>query len=507
MLRSGLFVFGGKSEILSRIRSERRINAKIPEPNENVTMTMGNKVLVDSVFADTGLNAFLNGLKRTQGDNVSDEVAALVSNSIEMTGISINRLDRMLVSPAIRKEYGLGADVRSIYRTVERIGKNSDAIVRYLGNVLKERYGVTMNAVFMDWTSMYFETPAKGIVRFGYSRDHRPDRPQVNVGLSIDRDSGMPIGLTVMPGNVLDVTHFRETLDQIRSLLPDDTMVVFDNGAYSKDNAAFLDKEGFGFVTRLQMNASDDKFVRTHRDSWTELDDGMSFMSIRGNLDRTRFIFRSEKRKNEILDGYRRKAERDYDDMVNIRSSIDKKKKPRKKYRTSNCFVDTRLSYVFPLAGRTREEAVDEAVRHMTSGREGLFVLLTNRSLTSSETLELYRSRNVAESSFRDLKHGIDWRPARCTSSDAVRGRILISFLALFCMSMLRFLYPEFRTKTAESITEELSSFALTVETLRDGAKRRIWSNFSAIIMRISGRKHPVSAPKVPEQASLRVFG
>jgi transposase len=492
---------------LAEKRIKRMIRAKMPEPNNNVTMTMGNKILTDAIFADTGLNVFLNGLKREQGDSVSDEVAALVSNSIEMTGISINRLDRMLESDTVRDEYGLKGDARSVYRTVERIGRNNDLIVQYLGNVLKERYGVTMSTVFMDWTSMYFETAAKGIVRFGYSRDHRPDRPQVTVGLSIDKDSGMPVGLTVMPGNVLDVTHFPETMRQIMPLLPDDAMVVFDNGAYSKDNAAFLDKEGFGFVTRLQMNASDDKFIRTHSDAWIESDNGMLYMPIRGNLDRMRFIFRSEKRKKEILDGYRRKAERDYDEMTELRAAVDKKKRPRKKHRNSNCFVDTRLSYMFPLDRMTKEDAVEYAVNNMISGREGLFVLLTNRSLTASETLELYRSRNAAESSFRDLKHGIDWRPARCTSPYAVRGRILISFLALFCISMLRFLYPEFKTKTAESISEELGSFSLTVETERNGTKRRIWSNFSVIIVRIGGRKRPVWAPSVPKQASLGIFG
>lgn len=69
------------------------------------------------------------------------------------------------------------------------------------------------------------------------------------VGLSVDYASGTPVGLTVMPGNV---THFKETFKQIRSLLPDDAMIVFDNGAYSMENSALLDKEGFGFVTRCR---------------------------------------------------------------------------------------------------------------------------------------------------------------------------------------------------------------------------------------------------------------
>jgi len=48
----------------------------------------------------------------------------------------------------------------------------------------------------------------------------------------------------------------------------------------------------------------------------------------------------------------------------------------------------------------------------------------------------------------------------------------------LFCMSMIRFLYPEFRSKTAESISEELSSFSLTVLVADGEQKRRVFSNF-----------------------------
>ena len=98
--------------------------------------------------------------------------------------------------------------------------------------------------------------------------------------------------------------------------------------------------------------------------------------------------------------------------MQTIRKNIDSGKRPRKKYRNSNCFVDTRLSYLFPLNGQEREEAAGRAVNGMMTGREGLFVFVSNRPLTASEILGLYRSRNDIETMFRDLKHGIDWRPA-----------------------------------------------------------------------------------------------
>ena len=429
------------------VQKRRNINIRIPEPNDNISMTMGNKVIVDAVFSDIGLDAFLDDLKRNQGEKVSNEIKALVSNSIEMTGISVNRLDRMMEKKEFRTEYGLGSGAaRSVYRTVERVGGHSDEIVQFLGKRLKQAYGVGMETVFIDWTSMYFEAPQNDFIKVGYSRDHRPDRPQVTAGLAMDRDSGMPIGLTVNPGNIMDVTHFEDSFQQIKPLLRKDSMIVFDNGAYSRDNAAILDRAGLGFVTRQQINTTDDLFAHVHRNDWIPIDDRISYLFREGNLKRRRYMFKNEKLKADIMYRYRCKAEHDYEEMEEMKAALNTGKRPRKKHRNSNCFVDTRLSYQFPLIGRTREEAIDEAVRRMVTGREGLFVLITNRPLTAEETLKYYRDRNAVETAFRDLKHGIDWRPARCTKEESIRGRILISFLALFCMSMIRFLYPQFRS-------------------------------------------------------------
>ena len=180
-------------------------------------MPMGAKMLTEAVFRDTGLDVLLDSMKRDQGAAVSGETVALVANSLETTGISVNRIDAILDNEDVRAEYGLGAtSPKSLYRTVERLGRNVDMIVSHLGRQLTTRYGVTLGNVLMDWTSMYFEAPDKGtVVRFGHIRDHRPDRPQVVVGLFVDQAKGMSVGLTVMPGNILDVTNFEETFRQL----------------------------------------------------------------------------------------------------------------------------------------------------------------------------------------------------------------------------------------------------------------------------------------------------
>jgi transposase len=60
--------------------------------------------------------------------------------------------------------------------------------------------------VFYDLTSTYFE---------GHSRDHRPDRPQVEIGLLVNRD-GIPISHTVFDGNLKDSTTLPQVVEQMR---------------------------------------------------------------------------------------------------------------------------------------------------------------------------------------------------------------------------------------------------------------------------------------------------
>jgi len=62
------------------------------------------------------------------------------------------------------------------------IGKAETAILLKLGL----EYGIGPEAIVWDATSTYFEGESNSLIRHGYSRDHRPDRPQVNVDLFLD---------------------------------------------------------------------------------------------------------------------------------------------------------------------------------------------------------------------------------------------------------------------------------------------------------------------------------
>jgi len=76
-----------------------------------------------------------------------------------------------------------------------------------------------VDVVFFDTTSTYFEIDVddpvdddedqdadeRGLRRLGHSKDHRPDLPQVVIGLAVTRE-GIPVRCWVWPGNTNDQT-------------------------------------------------------------------------------------------------------------------------------------------------------------------------------------------------------------------------------------------------------------------------------------------------------------
>ena len=73
-----------------------------------------------------------------------------------------------------------------------------------------------VSLVLYDLTSVYFEGNGPvGISRYGHSRDHRSDRPQVMLAVATDAQ-GVPLHLEVLRGNRGDTTTLQGLLATLR---------------------------------------------------------------------------------------------------------------------------------------------------------------------------------------------------------------------------------------------------------------------------------------------------
>jgi hypothetical protein len=95
---------------------------------------------------------------------------------------------------------GLGTvPARELYATLDWLGREQP----FIENTLARRHLRDGALLLYDVTSTYLEGRHCELARYGYSRDHRRDRPQLVIGLLCASD-GCPVAVEVFEGNTAD---------------------------------------------------------------------------------------------------------------------------------------------------------------------------------------------------------------------------------------------------------------------------------------------------------------
>src|SRR5271167_659860 len=86
----------------------------------------------------------------------------------------------------------------------------------------RDLFNANFDVLLYDLTSTYFEINASEVAegdkrRHGYSRDKRPDCPQVVIALVVTTD-GLPLAYEVLAGNTADKTTLPLFLEKIQSM-------------------------------------------------------------------------------------------------------------------------------------------------------------------------------------------------------------------------------------------------------------------------------------------------
>lgn len=99
-----------------------------------------------------------------------------------------------------------------------------------------------IDLVFFDTASLYFDGPGgQELGRHGKSEDHRPDLPQMVVGLVLGLD-GWPLCCELWPGNTGDVTTLRVVVNRLRQQFRVRRVcIVADRGMISADTISALE--------------------------------------------------------------------------------------------------------------------------------------------------------------------------------------------------------------------------------------------------------------------------
>ena len=115
-------------------------------------------------------------------------------------------------------DFGL-AESHKLYACHDLLLQHKEALFSHLMARWRDLFDADFDVLLYDLTSTYFEINASDMAegdkrRHGYSRDKRPDCPQVVIALVVTPD-GLPLAYEVLPGNTADCTTLRLFLSRI----------------------------------------------------------------------------------------------------------------------------------------------------------------------------------------------------------------------------------------------------------------------------------------------------
>jgi len=112
------------------------------------------------------------------------------------------------------------AEIHKLYATLDQVLPLQEKLFDHLRERWRDLFGAQYEVLLYDLTSTYFETdtPADPADprRHGYSRDHRPDCPQVVIALVVTPE-GFPLAYEVLPGHTADNTTLSGFLQKIEA--------------------------------------------------------------------------------------------------------------------------------------------------------------------------------------------------------------------------------------------------------------------------------------------------
>lgn len=337
-----------------------------------------------------------------------------------------------------------------LYRALDALLPHKDALCRHLQDRYGELFGETFDFLFYDITSTYFEGTALGNpqAKRGYSRDSRPDCPQVCIGLVTSKE-GLPLAFEVFDGNRPDVTTTEEMVEVMESKYGKATRIwVMDRGMVSEENIAFMQERGAKYIVgtpKTMLRKFEQELLAK---DWEEVQPGVEVKICASPeaKDETFVLCRSEGRKDKeaaILNRFIARLEAGLNKLREQAAQGRLTDMQRAGRRIGRLLErNSRAASLFDVtvteieAGKDRRLSVkitkNEDRYQWTLQSGGNYLLRTNWKEADPKTVwKRYIQLTEVEDAFRTEKHDLGMRPIYHHKKDRSQAHILVCFLSL----------------------------------------------------------------------------
>ncbi len=346
---------------------------------------------------------------------------------------------------------GLGElDEDACYRAMDWLLEVHDELAEQVYFQTADLLNLEVDLLFFDTTSTYFEreqaeadvqdengeviTPA--FRTRGHSKDHRPDLPQVVIGMAVTR-TGIPIRVWCWPGNTNDSELIRQVKDELRAWKLGRVVWVADRGFASAENRRYLQRSGGHYILGEKLRGN-------NKEASAALSRQGRYHLVAGNLRVKEVIIDDGTMRDRFVvchnpeEAVRDKAVREaliaqIGDAITGSDALDD---------TARTKLAVELSAKRGLKRFLRQTKtgllrVDRAAIAAEARLDGKFLLRTSDPTLSVEDIALgYKQLLEIERGWRDMKTTLDLRPVRHRKEDRIRAHVILCWLALLLIRL-----------------------------------------------------------------------
>jgi len=355
--------------------------------------------------------------------------------------------------------------------------------------------------VLFDLSSSYFEGRCCELAEFGYSRDHRGDRKQVNYGLYCTTD-GTPVGVEVLAGNESDRIAFPLAVERVQKDFNHQNVIfIGDRGMISgKAIDEYLrDEEGADWITALN-STSIAKLERCESIQLTFFDEcdlasitHPDYPDERLVVCRNPDLAKRRAKKREALLQATEKL------LAEIIKKIERKNKPLRGkdaigVEVGKIINKKKMAKHFNLTIEDDAFAFDRNEEKICAeaATDGLYIIRSSvdkTRMTDRELVANYKNLEMVERAFRSLKSiDLNVRPIYHHLDDRVRAHIFICMLAYH-------IEHHMRCKLAPLLfVDEQKETAAERDSVVESVRRSESAKEKDQIRRTTDRQYPISS-------------
>ena len=351
-----------------------------------------------------------------------------------------------------------------------------------------------------DITSTYFEGIQNELAAFGYNRDKKTGKKQINIGLLTDSD-GFPLKVEVFKGNINDHLTVSKQIKSIKRMFGNEQVIfVGDRGMkirYNLQEMEEADREGIDYITGLTHseieNLLENNIIQLNLFS-------KDLAEVEYNGERYILSVNAELQKKDLA--YLKTVRGIVDDEIaDIKASWEKRHKKnienaekiKKGHKNKKLIVDfseksldsykLRVEHVLSKRHMKKYYEIVEISNNkfvidfkaekyqMAKNLAGKYVVctgITKERMGKQEVRQQYRNLQNVEHAFRDFKsNNIQIRPVYHRNEAQTRGHILLSmFSYAIIKEMENKIFPFLKTWNKK--VNRYLSFPDIMEELKD---------------------------------------